>query len=58
MKTQWVRCSECFEIYSDYDYDLTDDCWICGVKDSIQDYEIDSASDYLAEFKKLMEDRL
>lgn len=58
MKIQWVRCLECNEIYSDYDYALSDDCEICGVKNSIRDYDIDSAPDYLGEFKKLMEDRL
>ena len=58
MKINWVSCSECNEIYSDYDYALSDDCEICKAKNSITDYDIDSAPDYLAEFKTLMEDRL
>jgi len=58
MITNWVRCIECEEIYSDYDYDLTDDCDLCGAKGSTRDYDIDSSPDYLAEFKALMEARL
>ena len=57
MKTNWVRCIECEEIYSDYEYDLTDDCDLCGAKNSTRDYDIDSSPDYLAEFKALMEAR-
>jgi len=37
MKTQWVECLKCEQIYSDYDYDLTDDCVLCGAKDSVKD---------------------
>lgn len=58
MKVNWVRCIECEEIYSDYDYTLTDDCDLCGAKNSTRDYDIDSAPDYLAEFKALMEAKL
>ena len=58
MKTNWVRCIECEEIYSDYEYDLTDDCDLCGAKNSTRDYDIDSSPDYLAEFKALMEAKL
>ena len=58
MKTNWVRCIECEEIYSDYEYDLTDDCDLCGAQNSTRDYDIDSSLDYLAEFKALMEAKL
>ena len=37
LKVQWVKCYECEEMYNDIDYDLTDNCSLCGAKSSLKD---------------------
>ena len=37
LKIQWVKCLVCEELYNDIDYDLTDDCVLCGAKGSVRD---------------------
>jgi hypothetical protein len=37
LKIQWVKCYVCEEMYNDYDYDLTDDCVLCGAKNALKD---------------------
>jgi hypothetical protein len=37
LKIQWVKCLVCEETYNDYDYDLTDNCVLCGANGSVRD---------------------
>lgn len=37
LRIQWVKCYVCEDMYNDIDYDLTDDCVLCGAKNSLKD---------------------